>query len=62
MRSSWLKGAAPPHKPLYNLSAKELDVLQKYLEDMQQRGWIRQSTSPARAPVLFALKPDGHTE
>lgn len=53
------EGTSPPHGPLYPLSSKELDVLRKYLEEMQQRGWIRESTSPAGAPVLFVRKPDG---
>jgi hypothetical protein len=30
----------PPHQPLYNLSATELEVLRKYLHDYMARGWI----------------------
>lgn len=49
----------PPYGPLYPCSAKELDHLLRYLEEMQQKGWIRPSTSPAGAPILFVKKPDG---
>jgi hypothetical protein len=52
-------GAQPPHGPLYSCSVTELDALRHYLEDMMQKGWIRESTSPAGAPVLFVKKPDG---
>jgi hypothetical protein len=32
--------AQPPHQPLYNLSATELEVLRKYLAEYMARGWI----------------------
>jgi hypothetical protein len=44
--------------PPYDYTAKELNVLRKFLKDMQQRGWVRPSTRPAGAPVLF-VKLDG---
>lgn len=49
----------PPFGPLYPCSAKELEHLRAYLVDMQGKGWIRESTSPAGAPILFAKKADG---
>jgi hypothetical protein len=52
-------GARPPFKPLYNLSASELEVLRKYIAEYLARGWIRRSKSPAGAPILFAKKKDG---
>ncbi|EFQ98660.1 hypothetical protein MGYG_08943, partial [Nannizzia gypsea CBS 118893] len=54
-----VEGKVPPHLPLYNLSAKELQVLREYLDTMLKRGWIRESKSPAGAPLLFAPKADG---
>lgn len=47
-----------PYGPLYNLSQTELEVLRKYLDDAIAKGWIRRSTSPAGAPVLFVPKKD----
>jgi hypothetical protein len=49
----------PPHGPLYNLSTTELGVLRRYIDDALEKGWIRRSTSPAGAPVLFVPKGDG---
>ena len=37
----------PPHRPIYNLSSSELEVLRKYLKEYLERGWIRRSRSPA---------------
>jgi hypothetical protein len=37
----------------------ELDHLLCYLEEMQQKGWIQPSTSPAGALILFVKKLDG---
>jgi hypothetical protein len=48
----------PPFEPLYNLSTKELEVLRTYLNTALTKGWIRRSTSPAGAPVLFTPKKD----
>ncbi|KAL1952652.1 hypothetical protein VTO42DRAFT_4569 [Malbranchea cinnamomea] len=45
--------------PIYNLSQKELETLQKYLEASIGKGWILESKSPADALVLFAPKADG---
>jgi hypothetical protein len=53
------EGAVVPYGPLYNLSPRELEILREYLADAKQRGWIRESTSPAGAPILFVPKKDG---
>ncbi|KAM4065547.1 reverse transcriptase (RNA-dependent DNA polymerase) [Hirsutella rhossiliensis] len=49
----------PPFGPLYEMSRDELLVLRKTLTDHLDKGWIRASSSPASAPVLFARKPSG---
>ena len=49
----------PPYGPLYNLSRVELEELRRYLDDALAKGWIRHSTSPAGAPILFVPKKDG---
>lgn len=41
------------------MSREELLVLRKTLTDLLKKGWIRSSSSPAAAPVLFARKPNG---
>ena len=49
----------PPYGPLYNLSNTELTALREYLDAAIAKGWIRHSTSPAGAPILFVPKKDG---
>lgn len=49
----------PPHRPVYSLSHRELEVLREYIESALARGWIRPSKSPAGAPVMFVPKKDG---
>ncbi|KAL5614260.1 uncharacterized protein BROUX77_000097 [Berkeleyomyces rouxiae] len=48
-----------PWGPLYSMSRDELLVLRKTLSDHLDRNWIRASSSPGGAPVLFARKPGG---
>lgn len=48
-----------PWGPLYSISREELLVSRKTLTDLLKKGWIRPSSSPAAAPVLFAKKPNG---
>ncbi|CEH18636.1 retrotransposon nucleocapsid protein [Ceraceosorus bombacis] len=52
-------GKHPPFGPLYPLSARELTELWEYLDTMLANGFIRRSTSPAAAPILFVPKKDG---
>ena len=49
----------PPNGPLYRMSYDELRVLKKELTDYLSKGYIRASTSPVAAPVLFVKKPRG---
>ncbi len=48
-----------PWGPLYNMSRGELLVLRKTLTELLDKNFIRASSSPAAAPVLFAKKPGG---
>ena len=45
--------------PIYNLSARELEILRDYLAEAQEKGWISPSNSPVGAPILFVPKADG---
>lgn len=49
----------PPWGPLYPMSREELLVLRKTLLEYLDKGFIRASSSPAAAPILFAKKPGG---
>ncbi|TAQ83095.1 hypothetical protein B7494_g8581 [Chlorociboria aeruginascens] len=52
-------GGEPPYLRTYNLSPGELKVLEEYIDEALKKGWIRPSSSPAGAPILFTLKKNG---
>eukprot|EP00833_Pecoramyces_ruminatium_P007661 jgi/Orpsp1_1/1181693/evm.model.c7180000078227.2 len=45
--------------PIYPLTEVERDELKKYIKENLEKGFIRKSTSPAGAPILFVKKKDG---
>ncbi|GBG66138.1 hypothetical protein CBR_g57020 [Chara braunii] len=49
-------GAVPPRGCIYRMSEEELSMLQAQLDDLLEKGWIRPSSSPYGAPVLFVRK------
>jgi hypothetical protein len=51
--------ADPPVRPIIRLSIAELDELKKQLDELLRKGFIKPSTSPYGAPVLFVKKKDG---
>ena len=54
-----LPGEAPPHKSPYRLNTAELDELKRQIDVLLEQGWIRPSSSPYGAPILFIPKKDG---
>jgi hypothetical protein len=54
-----LPGTAPISKWSYRTSVEELKELKKQLTELQEAGYIRSSSSPWGAPVLFVPKKDG---
>ena len=53
------EGASPPLGTVYSLSQTELGALQTFINEHLSYGFIKQSTSTHRAPVLFVHKKDG---
>lgn len=53
------EGTSPPLGPIYSLSPRELEALREFLDENLASGFIRPSTSPHGAPVLFVKKKDG---
>jgi len=53
------EGFTPPNLPLRQMSASDAQILRKYIDDNLAREFIRESTSPAGAAVLFVPKKDG---
>jgi hypothetical protein len=54
-----LPGTAPVSKRPYRMSVEELQELKNQLMELQEAGYIRPSSSPWGAPVLFVQKKDG---
>jgi hypothetical protein len=54
-----IPGTSPIAKRPYRMAAAELTELKKQLEELQRIGFIRPSSSPWGAPVLFVKKKDG---
>ena len=54
-----IPGTSPIAKRPYRMAASELAELKKQLEELQRSGFIRPSSSPWGAPVLFVKKKDG---
>ena len=53
------EGSAPPVTPMYPLSQIELQTLRDFIDEHLRAGFIRSTTSPHGAPVLFIKKKDG---
>ncbi|GKB40317.1 reverse transcriptase domain-containing protein [Tanacetum coccineum] len=54
-----IPGAAPIARTPYRLAPSEMQELSNQLQELADRGFIRPSTSPWGAPVLFVKKKDG---
>ncbi|GJU73822.1 putative reverse transcriptase domain-containing protein, partial [Tanacetum coccineum] len=52
-------GATPVAKSPYRLAPYELEELSGQLKELKDKGFIRPSSSPWEAPVLFVKKKDG---
>ena len=52
-------GASPPIGVMYSVSQSELQTLREFVEEHLAIGYIRPSSSPHGAPVLFVRKKDG---
>jgi hypothetical protein len=52
-------GTAPIAKRPYRMAANELAEIKKQIEELQNKGYVRPSSSPWGAPVLLVKKKDG---
>jgi hypothetical protein len=54
-----IRGTAPISKRAYRVFGPELVELKKQIDELSEKGYIRPSTSPWAALVLFVEKKDG---
>ncbi|GBG82233.1 hypothetical protein CBR_g34517 [Chara braunii] len=52
-------GSRTPKGAVYRMSPQELEELRRQLDELLEKGWIRPSSSPFGAPVLFVPKKEG---
>ncbi|GBG80599.1 hypothetical protein CBR_g31059 [Chara braunii] len=52
-------GSRTPKGAVYRMSPRELEELRKQLDELLEKGWIRPSSFPFGAPVLFVPKKEG---
>uniref|UniRef100_A0A2N9EQB7 Reverse transcriptase/retrotransposon-derived protein RNase H-like domain-containing protein n=1 Tax=Fagus sylvatica TaxID=28930 RepID=A0A2N9EQB7_FAGSY len=55
----FVPGAAIPNRPAYRSNPKETKELQRQVEDLMSKGYVRESMSLCAVPVLLVPKKDG---
>ncbi|XP_071926125.1 uncharacterized protein [Coffea arabica] len=54
-----LPGAPLPHKPAYRMGPEETKELQKQVDGLLGKGWVKKSLNPCVVPVILVPKKDG---
>jgi hypothetical protein len=55
----FVPGAAIPNRPAYRSNPEETKELQRQVEDLMSKGYVRESMSQCAVPVLLVRKKDG---
>ncbi|XP_051134921.1 uncharacterized protein LOC127254082 [Andrographis paniculata] len=55
----FIPGAQLPNRPAYRANPDETKEIQRQIQDLLDKGWVRESLSPCSVPVLLVLKKDG---
>jgi hypothetical protein len=55
----FIPGAVIPNRPAYRCNPEETKELQRRVEDLLSKGYVRESISPCAVPVLLVPKKDG---
>ncbi|XP_052888020.1 uncharacterized protein LOC108468222 [Gossypium arboreum] len=55
----FMPGAVIPNRPAYRANPEETKELQRQVNELMEKGYIRESLSPCAVPVLLVPKKDG---
>ncbi|WP_459797938.1 hypothetical protein, partial [Pediococcus parvulus] len=55
----FMLGAVIPNRPAYRTNPEETKELQRQINKLMAKGYIRESLSPCAVPVLLVPKKDG---
>ncbi|XP_051149220.1 uncharacterized protein LOC127263941 [Andrographis paniculata] len=55
----FIPGAQLPNRPAYRANPDETKEIQRQIQDLLDKGWVRESLSPCSVPVLLVPKKDG---
>ncbi|XP_042444031.1 uncharacterized protein LOC122029149, partial [Zingiber officinale] len=54
-----IPGVSLPNRPAYRSNPQETKEIQNQVEELLQKGWVRESLSPCAVPVILVPKKDG---
>jgi hypothetical protein len=54
-----IPGASLPNRPAYRSNPQETKEIQRQVEELIGKGWVRDSKSPCAVPVILVPKKDG---
>lgn len=55
----FIPGSSLPNRPAYRTSPEEAKEIQKQVDELLQKGFVRESLSPCSVPVILVPKKDG---
>jgi hypothetical protein len=55
----FVPGVTIPNRPAYKNNPEETNELQRQVEDLISKGYVKESMSPCAVPVLLVPKKDG---
>ena len=55
----FMPGASIPNRPAYRANPEETKEIQRQVDDLVEKGFVRESLSPCLVPVILVPKKDG---